>query len=133
MCDSITFTQCGEDGVYAENTKGRLINCVITQCGDCGIYCGGEALIKVEGRQTKVDGNGIGDGDQRYGLYTCDTSSIIHLLFPLTKESVSTNNHRGGNYGSCGGTIAIVDSDGTIIQVINKVEAAMGAESDDDY
>jgi hypothetical protein len=67
------------------------------------------------------------------GLYTCDTSSIIHLLFPLTKESVSTNNHRGGNYGSCGGIIAIVDSDGTIIQVINEVEAAMGAESDDDY
>ena len=92
-----------------------------------------EALIEVEGRQTKVDGNGIGDGDQRYGLYTCDTSSIIHLLFPLTKESVSTNNHRGGNYGSCGGIIAIVDSDGTIIQVINEVEAAMGAESDDDY
>ena len=60
-------------------------------------------------------------------------SSIIHLLFPLTKESVSTNNHRGGNYGSCGGIIAIVDSDGTIIQVINEVEAAMGAESDDDY
>ena len=93
-----------------------------------------EALIEVEGRQTKVDGNGIGDGDQRYGLYTCDTSFIIHYSSSLfTKESVSTNNHRGGNYGSCGGTIAIVDSDGTIIQVINEVEAAMGAESDDDY
>ena len=53
--------------------------------------------------------------------------SIIHLLFsrknlfPQTTIAVAS------------GTIAIVDSDGIIIQVINEVEAAMGAESDDDY
>ena len=31
-----------------------------------------------------------------------DTSSyiiLIHFLYPLTKESVSTNNHNGHNYG----------------------------------
>ena len=36
------------------------------------------------------------------GLQTFDSSSIIHLLFPLTKESVSTNNGGGGNYNSNG-------------------------------
>jgi len=51
--------------------------------------------------------------------------SIIHLLFsrknlfPQTTIAVAS------------GTIAIVESDGIIIQVINEVEAAMGAESDD--
>ena len=47
-----------------------------------------EALIEVEGRQTKVDGNGIGDGDQRYGLYTCDTSSIIHYSSSLSRKNL---------------------------------------------
>jgi hypothetical protein len=110
LCFSMTFTQCGDCGVHAENTKGRLINCVISQCGLSGIYCGENALIELEGGQTEVDGNGTGGYDY-YGLKTSDTSSIIHLLFPLTKESVSTNNHNGQNYGSLfGGTIETVNS-----------------------
>ena len=64
LCDSLTITQCG-DGVWAVNTKGRLINCVITQCGDSGIFCGENALIELEGDQTKVDGNGTSG----YGLW----------------------------------------------------------------
>ena len=102
LCDSLTITQCGQSGVAAYNTKGRLINCVITQCGQCGIYCGKNALIELEGDQTKVDGNGTSGERYFYGLKTCDTSSTIHLLFPLTKESVSTNNHGGRNYGGQG-------------------------------
>ena len=103
----MTFTQCSGFGVSAKNTKGRLINCVITQCEYLGIYCGSNALIEIEGSQTKVDGNGA--GAHTFGLYTCDTSAIIHLLFPLTKESVFTNNHDGRNYGGRG-TIQTVDA-----------------------
>jgi hypothetical protein len=66
-------------------------------------------LIEVEGDQTKVDGNGTSGDSNQYGLATSSTSSIIHLLFPLTKESVSTNNHGGGNYGG-GGTIQTVNT-----------------------
>ena len=114
LCDSITFTQCGGCGVYAENSKGRLINCVIIQCALSGIFCSDNALIELEGSsQTKVDGNVTrGDSDD-YGLYNYDFTSRIHLLSPLTKESVSTNNHGGQNY-SCehrsSGTIQTVDS-----------------------
>jgi hypothetical protein len=111
LCDSMTFTQCGSGGVFAKNTKGRLINCVITQCGRSGIYSGVNALIELEGDQTKVDGNVTCGRSNIYGLKTYDTSSTIHLLFPLTKESVSTNNHGGGNYGShLGGTIKAVNT-----------------------
>ena len=107
LCKDMTFTQCGDCGVFAENTKGRLINCVITQCGWSGIWCRQNALIELEGDQTKVDGNVTSGGSCDYGLETYDTSSTIHLLFPLTKESVSTNNHGGGN---CHGTIKTVDT-----------------------
>jgi hypothetical protein len=105
----MTFTQCGNSGVYARNTKGRLNNCVITQCGDSGIVCEGNTLIELEGDQTKVDGNGTSGHPSEYGLLTWDTSSTIHLLFPLTQESVSTNNHNGQNYGG-NGTIKTVNA-----------------------
>jgi hypothetical protein len=99
LCDSLTITRCRASGVFAKDTKGRLINCVITQCRYSGIYCSSNALIELEGDQTKVDGNvTCGDSDY-YGLDTYNTSSIIHLLFPLTKESVSTNIHGCRKYG----------------------------------
>ena len=64
----MTFTQCGGHGVYASNTKGRLINCVITQCGWSGIWCSINALIELEGSQTKVDGNVTSGRSDMYGL-----------------------------------------------------------------
>ena len=105
----MTFTQCGCSGVWAMNTKGRLINCVITQCRMSGIACYENALIELEGSQTKVHGNVTDEYSSSFGLKTCDTSSRIHLLFPLTKKSVSTNNGGGWNYGGKG-TIETVDS-----------------------
>ena len=108
LCQDMTFTQCDRSGVWARNTKGRLINCVITQCGDSGIFSGSNGLVELEGDQTKVDGN-VTCGIIWYGLHAYDTSSTIHLLFPLTKESVSTNNHGGRNYYS-NGTIKTVNT-----------------------
>jgi len=124
VCDSVTFTRCTQHGLHAENTKGRLINCVATQCGQDGIYCSWNALIELEGSQTKVHGNVTsGDSDRyTYGLHT-DSSSIIHLLSPLTKESVSTNNHNGQNYGT--------DSYGGGSGCIETVDS-FDDESDDD-
>ena len=82
---------------------------MITQCESSGICCSGNALIELEGDQTKVDGNVTSGDSYDYGLNTWNSSSTIHLLFPLTKESVSTNNHGGQNYGG-NGTIQTVDS-----------------------
>jgi hypothetical protein len=109
LCKDMTFTQCGYHGVYAENTKGRLINCVITQSYYSGILCDGHALIELEGSQTKVDGNVTSGDSDEYGLEAYTNTSIIHLLFPLTKESASTNNHGDRNYGGRG-TIKTVES-----------------------
>ena len=112
-CNNLNFTRCDGTGVAAWNTKGRLTNCVITQCGQSGIFSGGtNTLFELEGRQTKVDGNARNGSGDSFGLNTCWSLSSIHLLAPLTKESVSTNNGGGGNYGSyidSGGTIQTVD------------------------
>jgi hypothetical protein len=123
LCERMTFTQC-DSGVNAMETKGRLINCVITQCGYSGIVCSYNALIDVEGSQTNIDGNcvDISFVEQCFGLSTDSTSSKIHLLFPLTKESVSTNNNGCENYGGKG-EIAIVDNDGNRIEIINEAHA----------
>jgi hypothetical protein len=118
-CKSMTFAECGWHGLFAKNTKGRLINCVITQCTWSGLYCYDDALIELEGSQTQVDGNVTSGNSWEFGLKTCDESSIIHLLFPLTKESVSTNNQGGsGNYNS-NGTIETVDSFDTTMTTTN--------------
>jgi hypothetical protein len=114
LCDRMTFTQCGRFGVFACNTKGRLINCVITQCEFSGIVSGTNAFIEFEGNQTKVDGNVTRRDSYHYGLHTLNTSSIIHLLFPLTEESVSTNNQDGQNYSRRGGVIVTVKSFDTL-------------------
>jgi hypothetical protein len=115
LCDRITFTKCGGIGVSLCDTRGRLINCLITQCEMSGIFCGRNALIELEGSQTKVDKNVkvINDGDEYYymGLHTCDISSTVRFLSPLTKESVVTNTCNGMDYCCTGsGTIETVDS-----------------------
>jgi hypothetical protein len=43
-------------------------------------------------------------------LHAGDSSSFIHLLSPLTKEDVSTNNNGGGNYGGYGVTVRLKQS-----------------------
>jgi hypothetical protein len=117
LCDSVTITGCDGHGVYAYFCVVRLINSRITKCGRSGICCR-DALVELEGSETKVDRNyTCGRGDN-YGLYTCafygsvPTTSSIHLLFPLTKENVSTNNCNGHNYGGDGrgGIIKTVDT-----------------------
>ena len=91
---------------------------MITQCEDSGLYCDVNGFIELEGSLTKIDGN-CTSGDGWYGLQTSDPSSIIHLIFPLTKESVSTNHYNEHNYGGRG-TIQTVETFETFISLSNE-------------
>ena len=66
-----------------------------------------------------------------YGLDSDTSSSSIHLVSPLTLESI-TNNDGGGNYGGHG-TIAIVDNEGTIIETIQEATPESEHDSQGDY
>jgi len=115
LCKEMTLTYCAYSGVRAETTTGRLVNCVVTKCAMSGICCGENALVEVEGSLTKVDGNVTSGGEYHSGLKTLKTDnkknsmSKIHLLSPLTKELVSTNNKGKGNWGG-DGVIQTVES-----------------------
>ena len=57
---------------------------------DSGLDVYNDGLMTIDGNATTIHHNGTnGDG---YGLYTSSSSSI-HLVSPLTKEMISTNNH----------------------------------------
>ena len=109
-----------------------MSNCQVSHSKYSGVRVWG-GLITMNGSGTSIHNNVTGGNSGWYGLYPSSSSSSIHLVSPLTKESVSINNGGGGNYGGSG-TIAIVDSEGTIIEMIQ--EAGSPEESSkkvDDY
>ena len=65
-------------------------------------------LMTIDGNGTTIHHNGTHGGG--YGLYTWDSSCSIHLVSPLTKEMISTNNHGYGNYR---GTIQTITNNNT--------------------
>ena len=120
-CLRVHFDQCGGDGVRAYMTNGKLINCQITQCFLSGVVSYENSAIEIEGEDTMIENNNtdedIGDYDTSpaYGLNAIYLSSSIHILSPLTKESIKNNQY--GNYGGAG-EIAIIDNDGNKIEII---------------
>ena len=107
-CLRMHFDQCaGNHGVIAYQTKGRLTNCQITQSTGSGVCSSSNSTIDIEGEETMIEKNNTSGRSDQYGLSAYDSSSI-HILSPLTKESISKNNGCG-NYGGPG-TIQTVNS-----------------------
>ena len=109
-------------GVYAWGTKrNTMSNCQVSYSKDSGVFVGRVGLITMNGSGTSIHNNVTGGRSSKYGLHTAGadqyhslmhsyvrdaqiitSSSSIHLVSPLTKESVSINNGGGGNYGGDG-------------------------------
>ena len=108
-CLNIHFDQCGQCGVFVEDTNGRLTNCQVTNCIESGIVSYSNSLVEIEGEETKIESNVKSQNVKEYGLSSLDSTSSINILAPLTKELISTKNQGGGN---CGGdyTIETVNS-----------------------
>ena len=96
--DDVIVEQCDWRGVYAYGTGvvGRCTNVEVQQCGDSGVMAGDGASITLIGAMTTVHDN---DGN---GFCVNGPSSIIQLVPPLTKETVSINNQRHCNNGGGG-------------------------------
>ena len=76
-------------------------NCNVSHSRICGLAVGGGGLMTIDGNGTTIYHN-CTDGSWCYGLHTYDSSSSIHLVSPLTIETISKNNGGGGNRGGYG-------------------------------
>jgi hypothetical protein len=111
-CLRMHFDQCGgEAGVCLGvclggmgKIKGRLTNCQITQCEGSGVKIDGGgniSTIEIEGEETIIELNnsrGRTDNYIYYGLDAYKQHTSIHILSPLTKESISKDNRDGNNF-----------------------------------
>ena len=89
-------------------------NCNVSHSKHSGLIAVGQSgLMTIDGNATTIHHNGTGGdnyGGGGYGLHVCCCSSI-HLVSPLTKEMISTNNHGGRNYNT--GTIQTITNNNT--------------------
>jgi hypothetical protein len=117
-----TVEDCGEDGVYADEADITCDDLQVIGCGGSGVFAYRHATITLSGHGTSIQGNGTKGRSCDYGLYAYDSSSSIHLVPPLTKEQISKNNGGGGNWGGSG-TIAQVDNNGVVLQILFQGES----------
>jgi hypothetical protein len=87
--------------------RNTMKNCNVSHSKYSGLYVNG-GLMTIDGNATTIHHNGT--KEYHYGLRTCHSSSAIHLVSPLTKEMISTNNHGGQNYD---GTIQTITNNNT--------------------
>jgi hypothetical protein len=126
----LNIEKCKYSGICVYKTKrNTMSNCQVSHSKTSGVLVYANGLITMNGSGTSIQKNVTGGDSDLYGLNTEDSSSSIHLVSPLTKESVSINNGGGGNYGG-DGFIAIVDNEGTIIETIQGAEEI---SEEDDY
>lgn len=101
--EDVIVELCGGIGVFAWGAKAECTNVKVRNCGDSGVVAHNGGDITLKGEKTKVHDNCKKGGTDSYGLKVGGTtSSVIQLVPPLTKESVSTSNSGGGNWGARG-------------------------------
>ena len=101
----------GDCGVGVNGSKRNTMkNCNVSHSKESGLFVSDDGLMTIDGNATTIHHNGTGGG---YGLDACTSysSGSIHLVSPLTKEMISTNNHNGQNYNS--GTIQTITNNNT--------------------
>ena len=123
---NVTVNECGSMGV--EMTGGSIAKCTnlkVSKCKFSGVAAQSNGRIILQGEETSITGNmcagiesfthypeGIKNG---YGIVVNGHKSIIQFVCPLSKEQVCVNNGGGGNWGTRGGKIQGIDSDGKVV------------------
>jgi parallel beta-helix repeat protein len=117
--DNVSVVNSGDCGVYVKGTTSNTMkNCNISHSKYSGLYVE-RGLMTVDGNATSIQHNGTnGSSSFAGGLHTYTSSCSIHLVSPLTIETISTNNGNGGNHGGLG-TIKSVDKDGKVLEVVS--------------
>jgi len=93
--DNVSVENIKYQGVRVNGSKRNTMkNCNVSHSKWSGLEVSEGGLMTIDGNDTTIHHNGTDGG---CGLETSSSSSI-HLVSPLTKEMISTNNHRGKNY-----------------------------------
>ena len=123
MNDNVSVENSGSSGVLVHDSiRNTMKNCNVPSKVSqiqkrvdqkCGVWSGhiafaiGSGLMTIDGNATTIHHNGTNGYD--YGLHAYSSDSI-HLVSPLTKEMISTNNNGGRNYS---GTIQTITNNNT--------------------
>ena len=106
--DNVSVENSGSIGVLVRGTKrSTMKNCNISHSKGSGLVVGGGGLMTIDGNGTTIHHNCTGGWSNYYGLFTHNSSSSIHLVSPLTIETISKNNGGGGNYGGKGSILLL--------------------------
>jgi hypothetical protein len=104
----LKIEKSGAHGVDVTGTKrNTMSNCQVSHSKWSGVAVY-DGLITMNGSGTSIHNNVTSGDSNEYGLYSSSSSSSIHLVSPLTKESVSIHNGGAGNYGG-DGTIKTIE------------------------
>ena len=95
-----TIEECGWNGVVALHVDITCDDLQVINCGCSGVCANWESTITLSGHGTTIQGNVTKGRSDDYGLDAYD--SFIHLIHPLTKEKISTDNGGGRNWGEYG-------------------------------
>ena len=97
---NVCVEKCGDTGVWVRSTnRNTMTDCNVNNNKVSGVFVMGGCMI-IDGSATTIHHNVTGGRGGFYGLEAASPDSI-HLK-SLTKESISTNNGGGGNYGGPG-------------------------------
>ena len=98
--NNVCVEKCESHGVCVWGTKrNTMMDCDVNNNKQSGVYMCFGGCMNIDGSATTIHHNVTGGHRYQYGLDIHDSSSFIHLVEPLTKELISTNNGGGGNYG----------------------------------
>jgi parallel beta-helix repeat protein len=98
---NVRVEKCGGSGVVVRSTtRNTMTDCNVNNNKYSGVIVQGGRMV-IDGSATTIHHNVTSGVSNCYGLDAEDSSSSIHLK-SLTKESISTNNGGGGNYGGDG-------------------------------
>lgn len=85
---NVSIRNCEDDGIllYGPSVNTTCTNVQVLNCRGIGISSENGANVVIGGIRTKINGN-------TYGIVVCYSSiSQIKIEYPLTKESISSNN-----------------------------------------
>ena len=109
--DNVSVENSAYNGVWVHGSKRNTMNnCNVSDSKHSGLLVEDGGLMTIYGKDTTIHHNCTSGSSGYYGLEVNSSSCSIHLVSPLTKEMISTNNHGGHNY--CG-TIQTITNNNT--------------------